>query len=325
MLAIPMELKREFGFDAFGRYADLARILDFNRNGRKRLRILDIGGRGNPLGRFLPVDDVFYLDPNIEDSDPKFIRASALSIPADDASFDFVTSADVLEHIPGKDRELFLRESIRAAKRGVVHVAPFESDAVRNVEIRVNNLHRHLFEEDHVWLVEHIENGLPLLKDFLSTIEEAGHSYRLFTNNDLRLWELVYTTFFTITALEENRGLQDDFNEFYNTSVYPQDSSSETYRTGILIPLDETVTLPSLREGDLSAAMLEETARKLIELNFLAMKEQKPMVLNWKREREECYREFEKLRTSCCFRLGGILLHPWKNFLSSALRNKLRR
>ena len=323
MIEFSDELKREFGFDAFGRFADLARIIDGNRSGNTAFRILDIGGRGNPLKKFLPHDDIYYLDPNLNDSDPQFIQASALSIPAEDRFFDFVTSADVLEHIPAPDRNLFLTESIRVARKGVIHVAPFYSDAVKNAEIHVNDLYRSLFNEDHIWLIEHINNELPKLAEITEKLKEGGFDFKLFTNNDLSLWVQLYTVLFAISAFGNSNELQHNLNLFYNSNIYPFDSSDSTYRTGIVISLDESIRIPELRTGPLSPQIREDLYRELISVLFESSRIKQTQFYRLKKDREDCYREYDKLRKSKSFLLSRFLLRPWKIFSPEAIRKNL--
>ena len=106
---IDEQLKKEFGFDLYGRYAIIRDIIEKNRSNGEIFRVLDVGGRGNFMKKFLPNDDVYYLDPFVESDDKNFIKGDGCAMPLDDLSFDWVTSADVFEHIQKEKRENFLK------------------------------------------------------------------------------------------------------------------------------------------------------------------------------------------------------------------------
>lgn len=66
------QLESELPFDQYGRYAAIRDIINANRRGEEKFRVLDVGGRWNLMRRFLPSDIVFYLDPYV-DSDRKSV------------------------------------------------------------------------------------------------------------------------------------------------------------------------------------------------------------------------------------------------------------
>src|SRR5688572_19784803 len=79
--------------------------------GSKKLKVLDVGGAGSIISKFVDVDltiiDILPNDRNFK----KYVQASALDMPFKDKSFDIVISCDVLEHIPKEDQTTFLTES----------------------------------------------------------------------------------------------------------------------------------------------------------------------------------------------------------------------
>lgn len=231
-----MELEKELGFDLYGRYALIRDIIDKCRTSKKKLKILDVGGRGNLLKAFMPKDEVWYLDPNIDASDKNFIKADGCDMPLEDGSFDWVVSADVLEHIPKGKRNVFLEEQYRVASEGVVVVAPFFSKTVEKAEININENFKKLYGIDHPWLIEHIENHLP---DFIH-IEEFAKSKKIqiqaFNNNELSLWELGQN--FLLNA--DKSGIDPaGFTEYYNTFYSADIHESNSYRKLVLLPKKE--------------------------------------------------------------------------------------
>jgi len=223
------QLKRELSFDLYGRYAAIRDIININRKTGESFRILDVGGRGNLLRKFLPNDKVFYLDPFIDSDDENFIKGDGCEMPLEDESFDWVASADVFEHIPKEKREDFLKENLRITKKGAILVAPFYTRGVFQAETAANENYKVLSGGiDHVWLLEHIENGLPTEKMVESFLQAKGIVFQKFSNNNLFLWELLISI-----SLNEGYQSMEEFqllNDFYNTEIYPFDSGEPGYR-----------------------------------------------------------------------------------------------
>ena len=232
------QLKREFAFDQYGRYAVIRDIINRNRKNNEKFRVLDVGGRGNILKKFLPDDDVFYLDPLIDSDDNNFIEGDGCAIPLKDENFDWVTSADVFEHILPEKRNDFLRENVRVAKLGTILVAPFWSKEVEQAEINANENYKILTGgEDHIWLKEHIENGLPkeaVVEDF---IKLKKIQFEKIENNRLFLWEILIGLSFIVSRnySEKIKKEFENFNYFYNSKVFPFDFSNPSYRKVYLI------------------------------------------------------------------------------------------
>lgn len=227
------QLKKELPFDLYGRYAAIRDVINRNRNGNEKFRVLDVGGRGNMLKHFLPDDAVFYLDPFIDSGDVNFIKGDGCAMALEDESFDWVTSADVFEHIPEGKRKDFLSENIRVAKKGVLLAAPFYDPAVAQSEINANENYKELNGgDDHLWLKEHIENGLPDPNIFEGYLKSNGLSFQKIHNNRLFLWQILLGFEFLAEKYHQKNLQQDseDFNYFYNTNVAPYDNQEPSYR-----------------------------------------------------------------------------------------------
>jgi O-antigen biosynthesis protein len=226
-------LKRELHYDLYGRYAVLREIIEKNRANVEKFRVLDVGGQGNLMQKFLPSDDVFYLDPFVNSRDENFIKGDGCAIPLKDESFDWVVSTDVLEHIPKEKREDFLNENFRVAKLGVLLAAPFDSKEVRQAEINANENYKILSGgEDYSWLKEHIENGLPSEKQVEDFAKNKNVEFSQYSNGQLFLWEILLGMDFIIWR-NLNVKIKEkflDFNFFCNTEVFPYDSSDPAYR-----------------------------------------------------------------------------------------------
>ncbi len=235
-------LKKAMPFTQYGRYAIVRDIINGVRKKNEIFSVLDIGGRGNNLVRFLGEDKVHYLDPNIESTDDNFIVGDGRDIPLEGNSFDWVVSVDVFEHIPPEDRDKFLAENLRVAKVGVILVAPFNVHGVHEAEIFVNECFKIMSEgKDHVWLKEHIQNGLPEPKLVERYLEAEKISWKVYENNQLKTWK--YYMAMTIGLNEQIESttlnqLAEDIQYYYNDKLYVGDNGSPSYRKAFLTEKD---------------------------------------------------------------------------------------
>jgi len=226
------QLAGELSFDLYGRHAIIRDIINLNRGGHKKLKVLDVGGMGNLMRRFLPGDEVFYLDPNVKTKDKNFIAGDGCDLPLENESFDFVVSADVFEHIPENKRERFLSEQLRVARLGVALAAPFYSKENAKAEALANENYKLRTGRDHVFLKEHLESGLPREEKLENFLGKEKIGFQKISNNGLFLWEILINA---MSIASENRspaiaGKIKDFNLFYNTHIYPLDFSEPAYR-----------------------------------------------------------------------------------------------
>jgi hypothetical protein len=236
------QLKKEMVFHLYGRFVFIEKIINKNRKIEEKLRILDVGGRGNWLKRFFPNDEVFYLDPFLDSTDANFIKGDGCAMPLTDNSFDWVVSTDVFEHIPQKKRDDFLKENIRVARLGVILVAPFYTPEAAQAEINANENYKTLHNgDDHIWLKEHIENGLPDALAFEQYLVGNDFQFQKLHNNRLFLWQ----TFLGIEFLIDENHHESinkyfhEFNYFYNTEIAPYDNQEPSYRKIYFIKKDK--------------------------------------------------------------------------------------
>lgn len=257
---INQALRRNIGFDAFGRYANIVRILEENRHIARNYTVLDVGGRGNKLREFLPQDTVSYLDPNVETDDLNYIPGDACKMPLGDNSFDWVVSNDTFEHIPSNKRITFLQEQLRVAKIGVILIAPFNTRGVHDAEKRLNHMYKDTHEQqDHPWLIEHLEYGLPDEEIVESYLQKSDIPFQKFGNNDIFLWELLLGLHFVIRHTRNdliNEKLLD-INEYYNTHMFPLDHQGSTYRKIYVMKKDPRIQDVSLLESNTIEAKLD--------------------------------------------------------------------
>lgn len=273
------QLKKDFPFDLYGRLATIGKIINANRKPNQVFRILDIGGQGNALKNFLPKDRVYYMDLLIESDDENFISGDGCNIPLEDESFDWVTSTDVFEHIPEGNRDAFLSENLRVAKDGMILAAPFYSEEVRQAEINVNENYKILSEgDDHFWLKEHIENGLPKKETIEEFLNKNKLSFQLINNNDLILWEILLNMS-NIVSIKDSKDVAEElkkFNFFYNNNIFPLDSSKLSYRKVYFIKKNTDLKNIENREKPIDNLLYLETIKKAFDLiNKINMQNEK--------------------------------------------------
>lgn len=225
------ELKKKLSFDLYGRYQIIKELIDANRSENRKFKLLDVGGRGNILREFMPRDKVYYLDPYVDTTDDNYIQGDGCAIPLEDDSYDFVVSADVLEHIPKSKRNVFILEHIRVAKYGVVIAAPFYSPEIIKAEYLANEHYKKLFNKEHPWLKEHILNKLPRSDQVEKLLENNNYKFSVFNNNNLCNWKSAVSYRQILEKnIDENKERIEKFNLFYNQKIYPQDRQKLAYR-----------------------------------------------------------------------------------------------
>jgi O-antigen biosynthesis protein len=224
--------------------ANMLTALGANRN----TKILDVGGKKGLLRSF-PGFSPTIID--IEESDePNFIQGDALNMPFNDSKFAYVVSCDVLEHIPKKDREKFILEMLRVSDKGVVICAPFDNPGNGALEQKMNDYYAHLTGQQHRWLREHIDNGLPSEKEVESTVKKHGYKYAKFRHFSPQVWQAIVSQHLLHAAFGDNKQLEDMIHKMYRhyyDKLCNMDFASDGYRTFFWISKTETpeVVLPS--------------------------------------------------------------------------------
>ena len=145
--------------------------------------------------------------------------------------FDFVVFPDVLEHIPSWDREKFVSELKRVAKKRVILSFPLGTKAHIRAEKELKDFLKKKGEEVG-YLEEHIANGLPTLKELEKILK--NHPFQIFFGENFRLNNFLFKVQF---ALGEKRCLgmfyfyfQKLINFLLNVFYYPFSLSEKPRR-----------------------------------------------------------------------------------------------
>ncbi len=192
-----MTLKLDTPFDQYTRQTIVADLInDLRENDTTKFKILDVGGYKGGTKASLPNDLVTVVD--IVDMEEKdYVKASALNLPFDDKSYDFVVSFDALEHVQAKERKAFVSECLRVSNRGVIICAPHNSPRNALAEKNLNLLYKKIKNVPHRWLMEHIDNGLPEFSGLIQLAGKKGYHTVSAYSNDTDLWTLIQSGLLT--------------------------------------------------------------------------------------------------------------------------------
>ena len=153
-----MTLKnRLMPYDVYERHQVISQLLQQSLGAAQPdTLLLDVGGRIELLKRFIP-----YRIISLNTDGTGSVLGSGLSLPFADNTFDAVVNIDTLEHIPPNGRLPFLRECLRVARRTIIIAAPFGTPEHMAFEQSLNELYTAVNGRSHLYLNEHIQNGLP--------------------------------------------------------------------------------------------------------------------------------------------------------------------
>jgi hypothetical protein len=131
--------------------------------------VLDVGGRGHQLARFLP--GASLLTANIEP--PADVIVDPKALPFGDGEFDVVTSCDVLEHMPAEARADHIAELVRVARRRLVLCCPYGSPEKNAAEREIGETVMRELGRTFDYLEEHIKYGFPSEEDVVGMVRAA--------------------------------------------------------------------------------------------------------------------------------------------------------
>ena len=162
--------------DTRERHALVARL------GTGATEILDVGGVSRHLEPF--VHGTRVVTANLEPPADVILNGSELPLPT--ASYDTVTSLDVLEHIPRPARAGHVAELARVARRRVILCCPIATEAHVACEEALADWYLAETGRSHRFLQEHIELGLPTEEELRRFFEEVGLRFRVSFHGDFR-------------------------------------------------------------------------------------------------------------------------------------------
>lgn len=192
---------------------------------KDKLSLMDIGGGDGKLAFFMPNAKYCLVEPSIN-------GISGVGLPFDDDAFDVIIACYVLEHIPKKQRDLFLDQLCSKAKRDVILLNPFSIEGTQERE-RTKLIYE-LTGAD--WAREHMELGLPTIDYVKKYAQSRGYPLKIVPSG-------TFSTSFAFTLLqhyamkagcaEELKRISSFFNEKLSNVL-----DSEKYPTAYLVHFD---------------------------------------------------------------------------------------
>lgn len=235
-------------FDQVQRYKTIEIIINIARSElrKRRFTILEIGANEERnLEKVLPDDEIQYSDIVLTEqmeSDSKFIQVDGCNMPEiSNGQFDFVVALDVFEHVPDEKRENFMMEVSRVAKHMAIVCFPYKSVYNESAEKRVNAYYKMIFGNDHKWLLEHIQNGLPKINCVADMLTKNQISHQEFYHGDIFLWEEMMKALFTVYDLQNGGYYFEELDKLYEEQMYYSDQSDCSYRVFIMLSENENL------------------------------------------------------------------------------------
>ena len=264
--------KLNLPFDLYTRNKIISDLIESIREKNKSFKILDVGGRSGYLKEFIKEEDeLFILDiRNSELKEKNYFIGSITSAPFKDGFFDLVVSSDFYEHLSPNSRLTALSEMLRLTKNFIILVAPFYSEEVYDAEIKANEFYHKLTDIEHMWLAEHITNGLPKRDELEKFLKENSCKFYSIENNNILNWLLMQSfIFYTHTNPMPGVNIEEVFR-FYNENFLELgDSLPPTYRKVYFISKGRTLPKVSLYEKSKNNRINILKYEQLLSLTFM--------------------------------------------------------
>ena len=282
-------------FDQFGRYSILRETLGAARTAlnQRRFSVLDVGGWTKtlfwedalPILSFLPDDDVLVLD-QPECDLPHYQRGDGTKLDFPDNAFDFVTTADTLEHIPAPLRAPFVHELVRVARLGVVLVAPFKQPVVeaaedllfRYIEVELGRIQQQL--------AEHRGFGLPVLSATEALFRTNGTTFTTYPSGYIHSWLLMMIAKHYLFGLTDDPEIHMRVDQYYIRWLAASERREPSYRHcivaakdgsgGWLAEVDRVLRATVVNSTDTASDDWRQSVNWLVDLAALKAKSSSP-------------------------------------------------
>lgn len=219
------------------------------------MRVLDVGGYGGKLQKFLPESTKFYIvdpKPNPKEQPqpnkpaPTYIQADGRKMPFSDNNFDVVIGSDLLEHVEFRDRPKIIQEMLRVTKNYLILGMPSQNNLVATAEDLIRQQYQKNAGNAHPFLSEHQTFGLPEEEKLEQFFTNSSLSFCKIKQGNLMNWYIqqLYSTTKHGELISEN---EQKFNRFFNEKLYELGNlRAPTYRTiyciakkGAALPAEE--------------------------------------------------------------------------------------
>lgn len=207
----------ELDYNTYFRLKSLANKLYSLKTENEKVSVLDIGGGPGYLASFLDDSFKYCL------AEPQNNGLDGMNLPFSENSFDYVVASHVFEHIPQKDRELFLSNMLKIASRGVILTNPFFIEGTSEQE----RLELALEITKQTWAKEHLDCGLPKLEEVKEFALKYGKNIEITPNGSL----MTATAYVYLGHYANMAGLKQEYrkiNQFFNQNYFDI-STNEKY------------------------------------------------------------------------------------------------
>jgi ubiquinone/menaquinone biosynthesis C-methylase UbiE len=168
-----------------------------------------VGGGNGQLASFL--DDTFKYCL----AEPQHNGLDGRTLPFKENSFDYVVASHVFEHIPQKDRELFVNNMLKIASKGIILVNPFHIEGTFEKE----RMELALKIINQKWIQEHLDCGLPNLEELKDFANKHKKNIEI-TPNGSGMTAMAYMYLAHYANKAGKRKEYKEINKFYNQNYF---------------------------------------------------------------------------------------------------------
>lgn len=186
------------------------------------LKVLDVGGYGGKLSWFFPEETKFVIldkNPKPENEETDYQQGDAQKIPYSDNNFDVVISTDMLEHIEKPFRAPAIRELLRVSKGYVLIGVPCKASLTEKAEKYINDHFKKNTGNDHPFLIEHMEYGLPEEEKMDEILTKENLEYCKVKEGNLMNW-YIQQLYAGIEGEQKKDDKQLEYYKFYNDNLF---------------------------------------------------------------------------------------------------------
>lgn len=291
-------MKEPILFDQFSRYKVCADILE--KLATPNDTVLDVGsGVECVLGKLLPNHNITYVDPlfySLPDKKDNMMAGNVFTKELDGKVFDCVICVDTLEHIPSDLRQPFIEKISKLAKNSIILANPCSDvgDAVET-DKWISNILKKIFNQDNIWLKEHIQYGLPRLDNTLNKLHSLDWKTQVLQNGHTP-W-LRQLLLFTLIPLESKKLSEKVFelSKYFNENLYEFDHMEPSYRQVIIATKQK---VPTFKNPVITS-----------ELKEIAYKKWKYVEVSILEEQGKAFNEFDTMLASYDNKLDELTAH----------------
>lgn len=209
-------------FDQYSRQYFVSEMITAAKSvmGKRKTKIVDIGGYKGKTTEFQPKDDVTIAD-LFDVQENNYVKVQPTGLPMTDGTFDIAVSFDSYEHVPRDNREKFILEGLRVSNDLFILAAPFDNTEgeIHKAEVVANDVYKRMSGLDHRWLKEHIDFRIPRNGELEDICRKNNIHYFTMPTNDIVIWLMLQSIFFTAELKTKPFPRVEAINRLYNGNL----------------------------------------------------------------------------------------------------------